>query len=66
MGNSGTAMRLMTGLLAGQRFDSELIGDASLMKRPMERRPRRCARWARSIETAAGKPPVRIRGGRTA
>src|SRR5690606_39714341 len=37
MGNSGTAMRLMTGLLAGQSFASELIGDASLMKRPMER-----------------------------
>ena len=37
MGNSGTAMRLMTGLLAGQSFDSELIGDSSLMKRPMER-----------------------------
>ena len=33
MGNSGTAMRLMTGLLAGQGFASELIGDASLMKR---------------------------------
>src|SRR4029453_13621254 len=32
MGNSGTAMRLMTGLLAGQSFASELIGDASLMK----------------------------------
>ena len=37
MGNSGTAMRLMTGLLSGQPFDSELIGDSSLMKRPMER-----------------------------
>ena len=37
MGNAGTAMRLMTGLLAGQAFDSELVGDASLMKRPMER-----------------------------
>jgi 3-phosphoshikimate 1-carboxyvinyltransferase len=37
MGNSGTAMRLMTGLLCGQTFASELIGDASLMKRPMER-----------------------------
>ena len=35
MGNAGTAMRLMTGLLAGQSFNSELIGDSSLMKRPM-------------------------------
>src|SRR5688500_6891633 len=37
MANAGTAMRLMTGLLSGQSFDSELIGDSSLMKRPMER-----------------------------
>ena len=37
MGNAGTAMRLFMGLLAGQRFDSTLIGDASLMRRPMER-----------------------------
>ena len=37
MGNAGTAMRLFTGLLAGQGFDSVLVGDASLMRRPMER-----------------------------
>jgi 3-phosphoshikimate 1-carboxyvinyltransferase len=37
MGNAGTAMRLFTGLLSAQSFDSQLIGDASLMKRPMER-----------------------------
>ncbi len=37
MGNAGTAMRLMMGLLAPQRFDSTLIGDESLMRRPMER-----------------------------
>src|SRR3984893_1331896 len=37
MGNAGTAMRLCTGLLAAQRFSSRLVGDASLMKRPMER-----------------------------
>ena len=37
MGNAGTAMRLFMGLLAPQRFDSTLIGDASLMRRPMER-----------------------------
>src|SRR5208282_1509260 len=35
MGNAGTAIRLFTGLLAAQSFDSQLIGDASLMKRPM-------------------------------
>jgi len=37
MGNAGTAMRLMMGLLSGQPFASTLIGDASLMRRPMER-----------------------------
>jgi prephenate dehydrogenase/3-phosphoshikimate 1-carboxyvinyltransferase len=37
MGNSGTSMRLLTGLLAGQAFDTELTGDESLSKRPMER-----------------------------
>jgi 5-enolpyruvylshikimate-3-phosphate synthase len=37
MGNAGTAMRPFTGLLAAQKFDSRLVGDASLMKRPMER-----------------------------
>ena len=37
MGNSGTAMRLLSGLLAAQSFSSTLIGDESLSKRPMER-----------------------------
>ncbi|MDH3632781.1 MAG: 3-phosphoshikimate 1-carboxyvinyltransferase, partial [Gammaproteobacteria bacterium] len=37
MGNSGTAMRLLLGLLAGQNFDSRLIGDSSLSSRPMQR-----------------------------
>ena len=62
MGNSGTAMRLMTGLLAGQPFDSELIGDASLMKRPMERAARPLRQMGAKIDTADGKPPVRIHG----
>lgn len=62
MGNSGTAMRLMTGLLAGQQFNSELIGDASLMKRPMERAAAPLRLMGAKIETASGKPPVRITG----
>jgi 3-phosphoshikimate 1-carboxyvinyltransferase len=37
MGNSGTSMRLMSGLLAGQSFDTVLTGDASLTRRPMRR-----------------------------
>jgi 3-phosphoshikimate 1-carboxyvinyltransferase len=65
MGNSGTAMRLMTGLLSGQPFDSELIGDASLMKRPMERVARPLREMGAQIETLDGKPPVRIKGGAT-
>ena len=55
MGNSGTAMRLMTGLLAGQAFDSELIGDASLMKRPMERVATPLRQMGARIETADGQ-----------
>lgn len=63
MGNSGTAMRLMTGLLSGQSFDSELIGDSSLMKRPMERAAAPLRLMGANIETLAGKPPVKIKGG---
>lgn len=62
MGNSGTAIRLMTGLLAGQSFDSELIGDASLMKRPMERVAVPLRSMGARIETLQGRPPVRIKG----
>lgn len=63
MGNSGTAMRLMTGLLAGQSFDSELIGDASLMQRPMERVAGPLRTMGANIETLNGRAPVKIRGG---
>jgi 3-phosphoshikimate 1-carboxyvinyltransferase len=60
MGNSGTAMRLMTGLLSGQSFASELIGDSSLMKRPMERAAAPLRLMGAKIETQGGKPPVKI------
>ncbi|HCE39231.1 MAG: bifunctional prephenate dehydrogenase/3-phosphoshikimate 1-carboxyvinyltransferase [Alcanivorax sp.] len=64
MGNSGTSMRLLTGLLAGQAFDTELTGDASLSKRPMERVARPLREMGAVIETGeGGRPPVRIRGG---
>jgi 3-phosphoshikimate 1-carboxyvinyltransferase len=63
MGNAGTAMRLFTGLLAGQAFDSELVGDSSLMRRPMERVAAPLRRMGAVIETLDGRPPVRIRGG---
>ena len=63
MGNAGTAMRLFMGLLSAQPFDSELIGDASLMRRPMERVAKPLRAMGARIETHDGKPPVRIHGG---
>jgi 3-phosphoshikimate 1-carboxyvinyltransferase len=63
MGNAGTAMRLFMGLLAGQSFDSELIGDASLMRRPMERVAQPLRDMGARIETGDGRPPVRVHGG---
>jgi len=63
LGNSGTAMRLMTGLLSGQAFDTELVGDASLMKRPMERAAAPLRLMGARIDTDRGRPPVRISGG---
>jgi 3-phosphoshikimate 1-carboxyvinyltransferase len=63
MGNAGTAMRLFMGLLAAQKFDSTLIGDASLMKRPMERVAVPLRLMNASITTQKGLPPVEIKGG---
>jgi 3-phosphoshikimate 1-carboxyvinyltransferase len=63
MGNAGTAMRLMMGLLAGQPFASTLIGDASLMRRPMERVAAPLRLMGADIATAAGRPPVEMRPG---
>ena len=59
-GNAGTAMRLLIGLLAGQRFDSELIGDESLSKRPMRRVADPLTTMGANISTEAGCPPVRV------
>ena len=64
MGNAGTAMRLFTGLLAAQRFPSTLIGDASLMKRPMERVAKPLREMGADVRTHDGKPPVEISGAR--
>jgi 3-phosphoshikimate 1-carboxyvinyltransferase len=62
MGNAGTAMRLFTGLLAPQRFNSTLIGDESLMRRPMQRVVVPLAMMGAQIRTHDGRPPVEIRG----
>lgn len=62
LGNSGTAMRLMTGLLSGQGFDSVLIGDESLSGRPMGRIIKPLSSMGAKIESRDGKPPLIIRG----
>ena len=63
MGNAGTAMRLFTGLLSAQSFDSRLIGDASLMQRPMERVARPLREMGADVRTSGGTAPIDIRGG---
>ncbi|MCF7220557.1 3-phosphoshikimate 1-carboxyvinyltransferase [Marilutibacter chinensis] len=62
-GNAGTGMRLLSGLLAGQSFDSELIGDASLSRRPMRRVIDPLSMMGARIEAGpGGLPPLRIHG----
>lgn len=64
-GNSGTAMRLLAGVLAGQLFESRLTGDASLSRRPMRRIADPLNEMGAHIETTPeGTPPLRIKGGR--
>lgn len=61
MGNSGTAMRLLSGLLAAQQFDSELTGDESLTKRPMARVVEPLRLMGATIDAqAGGRPPLKI------
>lgn len=62
MGNSGTTTRLIMGLLAGQQFDSKLIGDASLSKRPMKRVSVPLAQMGAEIDTTDGHLPVTVKG----
>ncbi|MFQ6004316.1 MAG: 3-phosphoshikimate 1-carboxyvinyltransferase [Woeseia sp.] len=62
LGNSGTAMRLIAGLLCGQGFDSTLTGDESLRARPMQRIIDPLTLMGASIESEDGKPPLIIHG----
>lgn len=63
LGNSGTAMRLMAGVLAGQAFNSELVGDSSLMSRPMRRVTVPLTEMGANIETTEkGTAPLIIHG----
>ncbi|VAW84602.1 3-phosphoshikimate 1-carboxyvinyltransferase [hydrothermal vent metagenome] len=64
LGNSGTSMRLMAGLLAAQSFDVTLTGDASLSKRPMRRVTQPLKVMGAVIDTVSdGMPPLFIHGG---
>jgi len=66
LGNSGTSMRLLAGLLAGQAFDVEMSGDASLSKRPMKRVTDPLAQMEARIESSASDtPPLKIMGGQS-
>ncbi len=64
-GNSGTTMRLLAGLLAGQTFESRLVGDAGLSRRPMDRVIAPLRQMGANIlaEGPEQTPPLRIRGG---
>ncbi|WP_440222569.1 3-phosphoshikimate 1-carboxyvinyltransferase [Dokdonella sp. MW10] len=64
-GNAGTGMRLLAGVLAAQAFDSVLVGDASLSKRPMGRVIDPLAAMGASITAGdGGRPPLHVAGGR--
>src|SRR5579862_5785153 len=62
-GNSGSTMRMLSGIVAGQKFASEMVGDESLSRRPMERVITPLSAMGAQIESQAGKPPLRITGG---
>ena len=59
-GNSGTTIRLLTGLVAGRGIDATLVGDASLSKRPMERVARPLALLGANVRTTDGHAPVYV------
>ncbi|MCK5716269.1 MAG: 3-phosphoshikimate 1-carboxyvinyltransferase, partial [Thiomargarita sp.] len=59
LGNSGTSMRLLSGLMAGQRFSVEMTGDASLTRRPMRRVTDPLTQMGAHIDTT-GTPPLKI------
>jgi len=64
-GNSGSTMRMLSGIVSGQEFTSELFGDESLSRRPMARviTPLE-SMGARITATNGGRPPLRITGGK--
>lgn len=61
-GNSGTAMRLLAGVLAGQKFSSTLVGDTSLQRRPMGRVMTPLAAMGARIQAEEGRAPLHLQG----
>jgi 3-phosphoshikimate 1-carboxyvinyltransferase len=63
-GNSGSTMRMLSGILAGQSFASELFGDESLSRRPMARIMKPLTEMGAKISSSdSGRPPLKIYGG---
>ncbi|MGA7403031.1 MAG: 3-phosphoshikimate 1-carboxyvinyltransferase, partial [Candidatus Sulfotelmatobacter sp.] len=62
-GNSGSTIRMLSGIVAGQKFVSEMAGDESLSRRPMERVITPLSAMGAEISSQNGRPPLRIRGG---
>ena len=62
-GNSGSTMRMLSGIVAGQKFTSEMVGDESLSKRPMARVIAPLTAMGAQIESQEGRPPLRVTGG---
>ena len=61
-GNSGSTMRMLSGIVAGQEFTSDMIGDESLSRRPMARVITPLTAMGAQIASQQGKPPLRITG----
>jgi 3-phosphoshikimate 1-carboxyvinyltransferase len=62
-GNSGSTMRMLSGIVAAQNFTSEMVGDESLSRRPMERVIKPLSAMGAQIASQEGKPPLRVTGG---
>jgi 3-phosphoshikimate 1-carboxyvinyltransferase len=62
-GNSGSTIRMLSGIVAAQNFSSEMIGDESLSRRPMERVIKPLTAMGAQIASQGGKPPLKISGG---
>jgi 3-phosphoshikimate 1-carboxyvinyltransferase len=62
-GNSGSTIRMLSGIVAGQKFSSEMAGDESLSRRPMERVITPLTAMGAEIISQNGRPPLHIRGG---